>query len=90
MSDAEESKEKEEVEGESEEMECGEEEVVITLSETETISLLDIRGSVVSDPGQQETVQNSNLLYKEVRHVVSKDRGRRNTPPPASEEPSRK
>ena len=46
--------------------ESGEEEVVITLSETETICLLDIPSSVVDDPGQTETVQKNNLLYQEL------------------------
>ena len=48
------------------EKESGEEEVVIILSETETISLLDIPSSVVVDPGQQESVQKNNHLYQEV------------------------
>lgn len=52
--------------GEVGEKESGEEEVVIILSETETISLLDIPSSVVVDPGQQESVQKNNLLYQEV------------------------
>ena len=53
--------------GEVGEKESGEEVVVITLTETETISLLDIPCSVVADPDQQESVQKSNLLYQEVR-----------------------
>jgi hypothetical protein len=52
--------------GEVGEKESGEEVVVITLTETETISLLDIPCSVVADPDQQESVQKSNLLYQEL------------------------
>ena len=53
--------------GGSEDMrENSEGQVVITLSETETISLLSIPGSLVVEPGQQEVVRNSNLVYKEV------------------------
>ena len=48
------------------EKEDGEEQVVITLSETETITLLAIPGTVVADPGQQEAVRGSNLAYQEV------------------------
>ena len=40
--------------------------MTITLSETETITLLSIPGSVVLDPEQQQDVQNSNHKYKEV------------------------
>lgn len=46
--------------------ENGEDQVVIILSETETINLLSIPGSLVVDPGQQEVVQNSNQAYQEV------------------------
>ena len=56
--------------GEVGEKESGEEVVVITLTETETISLLDIPSSVVADPDQQESVQKSNLLYQEVRWQI--------------------
>ena len=56
--------------GEVGEKESGEEVVVITLTETETISLLDIPSSVVADPDQQESVQKSNLLYQEVRWKI--------------------
>jgi hypothetical protein len=53
--------------GGSEDMrENSEDQVVITLSETETISLLSIPGSLVVEPGQQEVVRNSNLVYKEL------------------------
>ena len=55
------------------ERESGEDQVVITLSETETINLLDIPGSLVVDLGQQETVRNSNLTYQEVYMVYNGD-----------------
>ena len=44
----------------------GDDEVVIVLSETETISLLTIPSSVVVDPGQQEDVRKTNQAYQEV------------------------
>ena len=44
----------------------GEEDVTITLSETDTICLLDIPGSVVTDPSQQRAVQEGNQVYQEV------------------------
>lgn len=47
--------------------ESGEDQVTITLSETETIDLLSIPGTIVLDLGQQETVQASNQTYQEVR-----------------------
>lgn len=45
----------------------GDDQVTITLSETETIDLLSIPGTVVLDLGQQETVQGSNQTYQDVR-----------------------
>lgn len=47
--------------------ESGEDQVTITLSETETIDLLSIPGTIVLDLGQQEAVQASNQTYQEVR-----------------------
>lgn len=42
--------------------------ITITLSETETIDLLSIPGTVVLDLGQQETVRGSNQTYQEVTY----------------------
>ena len=42
---------------------------MIRLRETETICLLSIPGSAVTDPGQHEAVQRSNEQYQEVRQL---------------------
>lgn len=46
--------------------ESGDDEIVITLSETETISLLTIPSSIVVDPEQQEAARKNNQVYQEV------------------------
>lgn len=54
--------------------ESGDDEVVLTLSETETINLLSISGTVVVDPGQQEAVRDRNQIYQEVCEGVEMPR----------------